>query len=59
MRCCICHESFEGMGNNPRGALDCYGKEIKWKKSDRCCDRCNFEQVVPGRVVLLYRKRRG
>ena len=57
MKCCICHKNFKGYGNNPYGALDYRGRPIKWTTSDRCCDECNFEHVIPGRVTLLYKKK--
>lgn len=56
IKCCICHKIITGHCNNPNGALDYYGRPIKWKKSDRCCDECNYEHVIPGRVALLYKK---
>lgn len=44
MKCCLCGEKIEGLGNNP----DPFGK----KKNDRCCDRCNALKVIPARLGL-------
>jgi len=52
MICCICLKKIKGYGNNPYGALDYYGRPIKWDKEDRCCDECNLEHVIPGRIKL-------
>ena len=56
-KCCICGKSFKGFGNNPWGALDYNGDPIKWKDNDECCDSCNDEFVIPGRIYLQLNKR--
>ena len=50
MKCCICGKQFKGSGNSPWGALNLDNTIIKWNKNDRCCDECNMEIVIPGRV---------
>lgn len=44
--CCICGKVFEGYGNDP------------WpvKEKGTCCDKCNFEVVVPARIANLQTK---
>lgn len=56
MKCCICGKEIVGYGNNPAGALDNKGNQIKWNKNDRCCDNCNIERVILGRLTLLRRR---
>ncbi len=53
MKCCICGKEIQGYGNNPYGALDDKGNLIKWKPEDECCDDCNMNHVVFGRLLLL------
>lgn len=57
MKCCICGKEFEGYGNNPHGHLNLQLKPVKYKNNQRCCDECNQEYVVPGRILLAIRKR--
>ena len=57
MKCCLCGREFTGYGNNPDGALDYYARPIKWGKKDRCCDVCNQETVLPGRIYLYFKKK--
>ena len=48
MKCCICGEEIKGYGNNPWPVgYDVYSEE------DRCCDKCNFEYVIPARIALM------
>ncbi len=54
MKCCICGKEIENYGNNPEGAYDETGHEIRWKSDDRCCDACNAKYVVAGRIAKLY-----
>jgi len=56
MRCCICGKKIKGYGNNPQGALDFFNQPIKWRDKDVCCDECNAEFVIPGRVLLFIKK---
>lgn len=56
LKCCICGKKIEGVGNNPDGALDWFGRPIDWRKSDRCCDECNLEIVIPDRVKTSVKK---
>ena len=39
-KCCICGREFEGWGNNPQPV----------KASGECCDKCNWEKVIPARL---------
>ncbi len=55
--CCICGRPLLNgyFGNNPQGAVDENKKEIQWKEEDRCCDECNRQYVLPGRMYKFYR----
>ena len=57
MKCCLCGKIFKGVGNNPDGALTLENKRIKWSKKDRCCDECNKEVVIPGRILKYVTNR--
>lgn len=48
MRCCICGKTFKGFGNNPY--------PVKTNPEDRCCDTCNWDFVIPARLLKLRRK---
>lgn len=54
MRCCICGKKINGYGNNPCGTLKLNNKPVRWKKTDRCCDKCNIEFVIPERVQRYF-----
>ena len=56
MKCCICGKEIDKYGNNPDGALGQIGQQIIWGEYDRCCDDCNQEYVIPGRIGLLIHK---
>lgn len=43
--CCICGRSFEGFGNNPY--------PVNTDENARCCDECNWGQVIPARLNQL------
>jgi len=51
--CCICGKEYDGFGHNPQGALDSTDNWIDWDPSDRCCDQCNLEVVIPGRIQIM------
>lgn len=54
MKCCICGEEIKGYGNNPWPVgYDVYSEE------DKCCDKCNFEVVIPARIALLKEKEKN
>jgi len=40
-KCCICHNTYEGFGNNPWPLMD---------TEDQCCDDCN-KQVTAARIA--------
>lgn len=44
--CCICGIEFNGCGNNP------------WpiKDDGECCDKCNYEYVLPKRIENVINK---
>lgn len=46
MKCTICKMKFIGSGNNPAPV----------KFSGRCCDKCNYELVVPMRIISLTKR---
>lgn len=58
--CCICGAKCQGYGNNPAGAMmrDSEGNvvELTFNETDRCCDDCNVNFVILGR---LYKFNRG
>lgn len=54
MKCCICNKEITGMGNNPAGCIDETKKLIQWNDEDRCCDDCNKQYVLPGRMYRFY-----
>ena len=58
MKCCICGKIFNGPGNNPWGHLNLKLKPIPYKSTQRCCDECSMEYVIPGRILLAYRRKR-
>lgn len=41
--CCLCGKTLTGYGNNP------------WplKDAGKCCDKCNFELVIPRRIAMF------
>jgi hypothetical protein len=49
IKCCICGKIIKGFGNNPW--------PVKTGEEDRCCDDCNWEFVIPARLINLQRKK--
>ena len=45
-KCSLCGKSFKGMGHNPRPLRE---------YTERCCDDCNNDFVIPIRMDLLGR----
>ena len=45
-KCSLCGKSFKGMGHNPRPLRE---------YTERCCDDCNEDFVIPIRMDLLGR----
>lgn len=46
MKCCICGKEMKGHGNNPW--------PINNDVAKRCCDECNWDKVIPARILGLY-----
>ena len=57
MKCCFCGKEIEGYGNNPEGAMkeDKEGNIIdcEYTYEDRCCDECNMNYVIFGRLYKM------
>jgi hypothetical protein len=47
--CCLCGKPLLDHGHNPDTSPDRLNKPLG---KDRCCDRCNYEIVVPARHGL-------
>lgn len=45
-KCCICGDDFVGWGNNPWPVVE--------RKNAVCCYDCNFNVVIPSRIMLMY-----
>ena len=63
-KCCICGKEFTGYGNRPHGAVwrDPQSGEIvfpTFNENDRCCDRCDFDFVIPGRIYRCQVRKDG
>jgi len=43
--CCLCSNTFHGLGNNPYPVKECSGVGY----GPRCCDKCNIDVVMPAR----------
>ena len=46
--CCLCHKEYKGNGNNPYPLKSAIYE---------CCNRCNFEKVLPARFELRKNKK--
>lgn len=44
--CCICGRHFDGFGNNPAPV----------KSDGRCCDGCNWTEVIPARIDRIVKR---
>jgi len=44
-KCCICGKEFVGFGNDPW--------PLSEKRTDVCCDDCNYEKVIPARMKAI------
>lgn len=55
MKCCICGKEIKGFGNSPMGAHNENKKMIQWAAHDVCCDECNRNYVIPGRIFRYSR----
>lgn len=58
MKCCICNKTIKGYGNDPNGHLYLNLKPIYYNNYQRCCDLCLMEFVIPGRILLILKKKR-
>lgn len=48
-KCCICGKIFVGVwGNNPYPVVD--------EEGAQCCDECNFNEVIPARILAVTKK---
>ncbi|MBQ7210519.1 MAG: hypothetical protein IJS05_06465 [Paludibacteraceae bacterium] len=47
LRCCICHKTIDGHGHDP----------IPVMASGKCCDRCQYQAVIPARIRLAKQRR--
>mgnify|MGYP003133389883 FL=1 len=45
--CVLCGEGIEDMGNNPEPV----------SSVGRCCDACNWNEVIPARLGLLNKEK--
>jgi len=45
LMCCFCNEKIDGYGNNPEPVAE---GELK------CCDKCNYDVVVPARIDAFF-----
>jgi len=45
-KCCICNKETSGYGNNPYPVME---------EGERC-DECNFIEVLPARISMVYEK---
>ena len=50
-KCCICNRVVKGYGNDPW--------PINNDPKAECCDECNFDYVVPARIIFSKAERRG
>ena len=52
VKCCICGKEIVGFGNNPYPLRDAYDD------TSRCCDECNWDAVLPARLLNLKRNKK-
>ena len=48
-KCSICGKETTGFGNDPRPIID--------NESERCCDDCNNNYVIPMKILNIYLKK--
>lgn len=50
-QCCLCGDIIDGWGNNasPLGLYE----------TDRCCDQCNHEKVIPARINQIFQNHKN
>lgn len=44
--CILCGAPIDDFGHNPW--------PLSLNDTDKCCDKCNIEKVVPARLEMLY-----
>lgn len=58
--CCICGKHECGWGNNPEGAAWKTEDDTivfpTFEEDDECCDECNSNYVIPGRMYSMFKK---
>ena len=64
IKCCICEKLIdERRSNNPEGACwkDTNGNVVEghFDPDDRCCNECDNNYVIPGRMYLMNKYRAG
>lgn len=51
IKCCICGKTFKGYGNNTWPVVT--------DENARCCDDCNYSEVIPARLRAMGIKKNG
>jgi len=46
-KCCLCGEEYERFGNSARPLKD-----------GQCCDKCNYEKVIPARLKIFMEEKK-
>ena len=41
-KCCLCLDEMHGLGNNAEPLAE-----------GRCCDKCNWQKVIPARLAVM------
>jgi len=49
--CCLCGVKYNGYGNNPA--------PLEKEETDRCCDKCNDQKVIPARISQLFQNHKN
>jgi hypothetical protein len=49
--CCLCGDTIDGYGNNPAPLCK--------NETDRCCDHCNYEKVIPARINQIFQNHKN
>lgn len=58
-KCCICGKENYGEGHNALGACTILENgevlDLAFGRTERCCDACNENVVIPSRVYKLFK----